>query len=405
MVTLNRRRFIAAGAAALGLGAAGCTEAARRTEWSGFRAAGDNRASTREHPGDGLELAWTVDLAERYAVPQEAVSLASPVGDTETVYVASRVDLTETEGVVATGLAAVDVATGSVAWARLFEQADPAPDPLAHPAVVWDDLVLAVGGRTATVLERATGAGAFEISLPWHPTTVPGGDRALVALGGDLVAMLDLDEDRDVRWTLPPAGRRLVPVNPLTVLDGDVLIPVDDRIVALRRGDGEQIWELAFSPGAPAVTTPPLVDGQFLHLRVRTDDGTEALVAIRRGDRGEHWRRPLGAAASQRLQLPAYRGGRLYVLHAGHLRSIRAGDGTTDVEATVDVDAPYPTVGGDDVYLLGDDELVVVGRTDAEVRQRIALPGEPGATPQEAVPRAGTLVVSRRDRLLGLQPG
>lgn len=397
MADLSRREFVVTSAAAVGL-VAGCVEAARRTEWPMFRAGGDNRASTREDPGDGLEVGWSLGADELFQTGGADVRLGSPVGDTETVYITGRYTLDDDP---ITALASIDVADGTVAWERQLVTTDPVdPDGIAQPAFVWDDYVVAVGGREATVFHREDGATAFTIALPWRPATVPGGDRALLALAGDgAVAMLDLDEDEDVRWTLDDPGGALAPINPLTVLEDSIYIPIEGGLVQLRRGDGELVWH--GSLGDAATTTPPLVDGHNLHLRLH-DDGGESLLALARSDRTPHWERELDGVTDPRPLL-AYRAGRLYALDGGTLHSVQVGDGETDVEAVVDVEAPYPTVGGDHVYLLGADELVVVDRNDGAITQRLDLPGEPGIAPQEALPRSAALVVSRRDRVLGLQ--
>lgn len=401
MVMLRRRRFLAGTALAFGFGAAGCLDDARTTEWSMFRASGDNRASTREHPGEALEVGWSLDVDDIFQTDNTAVGLSSPVGETETCYVVARYTLGDDP---ITAVASIEVADGTINWVRESVSFDPIEmDELVQPPFLWDDYVFAIGGQEGLVLERETGETAFSIQLPWRPTTVAGGDRALVALAGaDEVAMVDLDEDEDVRWTLETPAGSAAPINPLTVLDDSIYVPEVGMLSQLRRSDGHQLWERPLD--GSAVATPPLVDGHSMHLRLADDNGDENLVALVRSDRSENWRRQLGPShPDSERPLLAYRAGRLYLLHDGQLQSIQVGDGEVDVEGTVDIAAPYPTVGGDSVYLLGDEELVIVDRHSASVTHRLSLPGPAGVGPQEALPREEALIVSRGDRLLGLQ--
>ncbi len=405
MDRLGRREFLLGTSLAVGVGLAGCIEGAQRTEWTKFRASGDNQASTREHPGDTLEVGWEVDVANHFGVDPADVRVASPIGDTETMYLSSRIDMAAEQGIIATGVLAFDVADGTIQWSRLLEQSEPLDDALAYPPVMWDDLLLAIDGRQATVFERDSGQTAFEFDLPWVPTTLPGGDRALVALGGELVAMLDIDEAQDVRWTIDDQDEDVTPVNPLTVLDDRVFIPIGNRLRALRRGDGERLWEHTIAADDATVrTTSPLVDGQHLHLRLRSEDGDEQLRALSRNDRTHQWEYSLGAPTTDTIELSAYRSGSLYATHERTLHAVEVDGGDLDYTQAVDVSAPYPTVGGDAVYLLGSDELVIVDRQAGDVLDRVTLPGEASDLPQEAVPREGALVLSRQSRVLGLQP-
>lgn len=406
MDRLGRRQFIiAATAAASGLKLAGCIEEARQTQWSKFRATGDNQASTREHPGRDLELGWEINIAEQFNVEASDVVVASPIGDSETMYITSRVDLEEAEGAIGTGVLAIDVETGSTEWSRLYEQTDPLTTEYAYPPVLWEDLLLVIHGHSGTVFNREDGSIAFEFDLPWVPETVPGGDRALVALGGDLVAMVDMDEDQDVRWTLEDPEYSITPVNPLTVLDDRVYVPVENRLITLRRGDGERIRDEELVPGAQSVrTSPPIVDGFYMHLRLRDENGEEELRALNRSNRSVLWQESLGGVDDETVaNLQAYRGGRLYVTHNDELQAYHVGNGERDFTVSVDVTAPFPTVGGDDVYLQSEDELVIVDRHTGELHQRIDLPGSSVDLPKEAVPRSGALVVTRGDRVLGYQ--
>lgn len=401
MEELSRRRFLGAGVAGLGLVAAGCVDAARRTEWPLFRAGGDNQASTREHPGSDLGVGWSVEADDLFDTDGAAAVLSSPVGDTETAYLNGRF---ETDGGAITAAASIDVASGAVNWTRQLVSPSPIdPDELAQPPVLWEELLLVLGGDHAVVLDRADGSTAFDISLPSRPRTVAGGDRALVAVGGDPVAMLDIDEDQDVRWTID-TDDSITPVSPLTVLEDRIYLTLENRLLLLRRGDGEQLLEYPLSDAGGVTSTPPLVDGYHAHLRLRDETGTETLLTQYRDDRRENWRFEFGTTDTEVRSLLAYRGGRLYATHDGVLRSFHVGNGDLVFETPIGIEAPYPTVGGDDVYLLGRDELVIVDRHDGGDSNRITLPGPPGALPQEALPRSDALLITRGDRLIGLQP-
>lgn len=401
MDSITRRRFLAVAAVGTGLAAAGCVGAARTTEWPMFRAGGDNRASTREHPGDDLDIGWELPVEDLFQTDGGDVRLSSVTADSELAYVTGRFTLGE-DPVIAT--AAIDIAEGTPEWTSERVTLDPVePDIPPHPPTLWEDYLLAIGGREGHVLERTEGFPAFEIQLPWRPTTIPGGDRALVAIANDdEVAMIDLDEDEDVRWTRTTPAGTIPPIDPMTVLADSIYISGEEAIVQLRRGDGELVWEAQLGDAGHVPATPPLVDGHSLHMRLREDDES-TLVAIARNDRTENWRRALGEVDDIDA-LPAYRAGRLYVAHNDQLESVQVGDGETDVSGAIDIDARYPTIGGDDLYVLSDDELVVVDRHDLTRNQRLSLPGQAAPPPQEAVPRDDALLVTRRDRILGLQP-
>lgn len=405
MDRLGRRAFLIGTSMALGAGMAGCLEAAHRTEWTKFRGAGNNQASTREHPGHDLKVGWELNVAEHFGVEAEDVVVASPIGETETVYVTSRVDLTDSEDAIATGVVAIDVRDGSTQWSRLYEQPDPMPQALAYPPVIWDEYLLAIDGHTGTVFDRSNGRVAFEFDLPWVPTTLPGGDRALVALGGDLIAMIDLDEEQGVRWSRQEAGASVPPINPLTVLDDRVLVPVGGRMLTIRRGDGEPLSDQIFvESDQPIMLTPPIVDGFYMHYRVRYGDGTEELHALTRSDRSRLWETTLRDGLGESPSMQAYRSGRLYVTDGPNLKSFRVGSGERDFDRSVGFHAPYPTVGGETVYLMGPDEIVAIDRRSGDELTRITLPGESSDLPQEALPRSDALVLARQDRVVGLQP-
>lgn len=401
MTPLSRRRFLVATALGAGVGAAGCLDAARRTEWPMFRGGGDNRASTRETPGGDLEVGWERHVDDLFQTGDGPVLLSSATGDTETVYVTARFTLADDPVI---GTVALDVATGDELWTSQRVTLDPVgDDELAQPPILWDDHVFAMGGREGHLLEREEGLPAFDVELPWRPSTIAGGDRALVALAnGDEVAMVDLDEDEDVRWTRTTSAGEVVPINPLTVLEDSIYIPGEDALVQLRRSDGDDLWDGQIGADGHVASTPPLVDGNNLHLRLLPDDADQTLLALARSDRAEHWRDDLGD--DDPAPLLVYRAGRIYALDGDRVLSYQVGDGEVDVDGTVDVTAPYPTVGGDDLFLLGDDELVVLDRHNASETGRVSLPGETATSPVEALPRDDAVIVTRQDRILGLQP-
>ncbi len=403
MGMLSRRRFMATTGIGLTLGAAGCLEAARRTEWPAFRRAGDNSASTREHPGSELEVGWELDLHELFASEGATINVGSPIGDTDTVYLNGRF---EYDGDPITAVASVNVADGSVNWTRQTVTGSPIDaDALTQPAVLWDELILATGGQEAIALERDDGFTPFTIDLPWLPTTTAGGDRALVAFATDeAIAMLDLDEDQAVRWTHSFEAGQIPAISPLTVLEDSIYITIEDRLIRFRRGDGEQVHDIALLQGSSVESTPPLVDGYHLFVRLHHGDGVEELIARTRDDLEEKWRIELGNGAVDTRALPAYRSGRLYAAHGGTLIAVQVGNGDIPFETEVEIEAPYPTIGGDSVYLLGADDLVIVDRHAGDITDVVELPGEAGPSPQEALPRNDALIVVRQDRVLGLQP-
>lgn len=399
MVTLGRRRLLRAGALGLGVGLAGCLGLGSPTRWPMFRAQGNNEAGTRAQPGGTLEIGWDRPLGDAFDLPAAAVEPSSAVADEDRAYLTVRLDGETQTG---TGVLAVDLEDGGVAWRRRLDH-DPGGAPLVHPPVVAEEFVFVVAGNRAAVFERESGATHLEFALPWVPTTAPGGDRYLVALGGSLVAMADLEETEDVRWDRSDAGETVHPINPLTVLEDRMYVPVADRLLTLRRGDGEPLGERGL-PRNGVRTAPPLVDGFFLHLRVAHAEGPDELVAWRRDDRSVEWHEPLSASSGDVMTTNAIRGGQLYVPEAGDLTAVHVASGERDWTRSVDVTPRHPTLGGEVVYLLDGDTLVTLDRGDGAVHDRLTLPGETPAGPVEPVPRNEALLVSRGDRLLGLTP-
>lgn len=403
MVTCSRRAVMALAGASLGATIAGCLDAASSTRWSKFRAAGNNEASDRFDPGSDLDVGWSVQYTD-------ALDVAGPVAGSSTVasetmgYVAVRLGDPDAD-TTGTGVLAVDLSTGEPVWRRTLDHPYPTDAPFVHPPLLAEEYLLVVTGERAVVFDRETGLTALDITLPWVPQTAPGGDRYLVALGGDLVAMVDLEEARDVRWARPDhADRSVVPITPLTVLDDRLYVPADNSLIAIRRGDGAILWDEPLPSSNAAFTTSPLVDGHHLHLRLRSTDGGDEHVALARGDRSVRWREPLGSVDTAATWQSAYRSGRLFAT-AGHaLIGINVGSGDRAWEADIGLEAPYPTVGGSTVYALGGDTLAMVDTREGTVLGHVDLPGIPSSGPIEAVPREEVLLVGREDQLVGLQP-
>ncbi|MFP4628211.1 MAG: PQQ-binding-like beta-propeller repeat protein [Halobacteriales archaeon] len=398
MVPLGRRTVLRAGAAGIGLGLAGCLGLGESPRWPSFRNGGSNAGGTRAAPGGDLAVGWERDLASTFEVPAQAVTASSSVADEARAYVAARL---EAEGATGTGVLAFDPADGSVDWRRQLEHDLPEARPLVHPPIVAEEFVFVVAGDRGVAFDRETGRTHLEFDLPWVPTTAPGGDRYLIALGGDLVSLVDLEETEGVRWDRAGDGSRIDPISPITVIEDRMYVPVGGRLMTLRRGDGITLREDAL-PRDGTAAAPPQVDGLFLHLRVTRADGADELVAWRRDNRAVEWHEPLSAASDGAVTTDVLHGGKRYVPDGSDLVALFVGSGERDWRRDVGVHARYPTVGGESVYLLGDDQLVVVDRQDGAVRGEVDLPGSPAPTPVEAVPRAQALLVTRDDRLLGL---
>lgn len=398
MAAIGRRRLLQVGAAGVGLAVAGCLGLGEPTRWPMFRAQGNNEAGTRAQPGTALEVGWDLHFADAFDRPVSTMAPSSAVADEDLAYVAVRLGGETGTG---TGVLAIDVEDGTVEWRRQLAH-PPIDAAIVHPPVVAEEFLFVVAGDRGVVVERETGQSHLEFDLPWVPTTAPGGDRYLIALGGALVAMADLEESEEVRWDRTETEATIHPVNPITVLEDRMFVPVDERVVTLRRGDGEPLSEHPL-PGAADRTAPPLVDGFHLHLRVTRPNDTDELIAWRRDDRSIEWREPLDATSGDVVTTNAIRGGQLYVPEDGDLAAVHVASGERDWTQTVDVSPMYPTLGGEVVYLLDGDTLVTLDRNDGSIHDRHTLPGAPPIGPVEPVPRDGALLVTRHDRLLGLK--
>lgn len=398
MVRIGRRAVVRTGAVAVGLGLAGCLDLGEPPRWPSFRNAGSNAAGTRAAPGATLEVGWERDLGSTFEVPGDALITSSPVADESQAYVAARLAAEEATG---TGVLAFDPTDGSVRWRRQLEHDLPPEDAPVHPPLVAEEYVFVVAGDRGVAFDRETGATHLEFDLPWVPTTAPGGDRYLIALGGDVVALADLEETEGVRWDRAGEGAPIDPVNPVTVLEDRLYVPTRGRMLTLRRGDGIVLREDDLPRDGVAAASPQ-VDGLFLHLRVARDGGDDQLVAWRRDNRDIEWYEPLSTASEGAVITNAVHGGKLYAPEGSELAAVFVGSGERDWTRSVGVRARHPTVGGEVVYLLGEDTLVTVDRRDGSVLAEHALPGQPAPAPVEAVPREAALLVSRRDRILGL---
>lgn len=386
---------------AIALGLAGCVDLANASRWSMFRGEGNNHASTRESPNGASTLSWELPLEDLPEVEGGTVLPSSPVADDETAYIAVRMH-TEGDETDVLGLLAIDLFTGSLRWSRFVDHDHPDPASIVPPPVIADELVTVIGATQAYVFDREEGHSRFDFTLPWVPETVPGADRFLIAMGGRGIAMADLEEDQAIRWDYSTVDHEVQPINPPTVIDDRLYVPLGDELIAMRRGDGIRLWQERVPLDDGVLTAPPLVDGYHLHLRVRTEDGTDELVALSRGDRSIRWQEPLGPASTHPIGMPAYSGGRLLATTDDELIAVFVGNGDRDWTLPIDIDAPYPTVGRDNVFLLGEQELVTVDRREGEERNRVALPGTPPTTPTEPVPRDAVTVVTRGDRILAI---
>lgn len=399
MPSLTRRRFITAGAAGAVMGVAGCIEGARETTWGMFRAAANNEASTRESPGAEVAVDWSVDLAEHLGVDADAITPSSPIADAETAYLSCRLEGPDGDG---TAAIAVDLADGTVRWHRTFERDWPSRATLVNPPTLWNDYLVVVDAGTVTVLNRADGRTWFDFGLPFVPGAIPGGEQHLLAIGGELVTVADLEEQRDVRWT--DGGATVSTDHPLTVIEDRLFVPLEDRIRTYRRGDGELVGTHQVPIDEPTHIAAPLVDGFHMHQRLRGGDGTEELVALQRSDLAqERWRYTLGSTSAPSMAMHAISGSTVYATLGTEVVGIAVGNGDRILHTEVDVEAPYPTAGGDYLYLLGADALATVEGRAGDVEAVVDLPGEPAPRPQEAVPREEAVLVSRSDRLVGLR--
>lgn len=397
MTALGRRRFLGLCGLAIGAGAAGCFGLGEPRPWAMFRAEANNAAGTRSDPGADLAVGWSRPGPELFEVDGPIGGLSSPVADGARAYVAAAIDPDGDDPGL--GVAAVDVEDGSVVWSRTVGLPT-GTDVTSLPPILSPDLVFAIGGDRGVALERDTGRSNLEVALPWAPSTAPGGDHHLVALAGATVGVVELEETRDLRWA--DEGTATEAHNPPTVLDDRLLFARGDVLHAVRRGDGERLWSLRPPGGDPAAVAPPLVDGFHLHLRIRHGTGPDELVGLSRSERAVEWRRSVESRSTGPLPMAAYRPGLLYVPDGTDLLAVHVGNGATAWRTAVDVPTPYPTVGGEHLYALGGDSLVVLAREGGELRSSIALPGTAPDGPVEAVPLEGALLVSRGDRLLGL---
>lgn len=401
MRRLSRRALFRASGLGLGSMLAGCLDIGGTPRWSMFRGRANNGAGTRLDPGGDLGIGWAQPAEDLFAVEGTVTALSSPVADDRTAYIVASLELDN--GDIGLGVAALSPTSGALAWQRtltLGHGIDPGP---ALPPFRAPDLLFALGGDRGVSLHPEGGSSDLEVPLPWTPSTAPGGDRFLVALGGTRLGVIDLEESRNLRWNADTLGDGTQPDNPPTVLDDRVIVPIGPELLAFRRGDGEPLWSDRLPGGNPVTAAPPLVDGFHLHLRLRTDGGPDELFALERSDRSVRWQTSLEHESNDIVPMGAYRPGQLYYPDGTDMIAVHVGNGELAWRRSVGVETRYPTVGGDHLYALGDGEVVVIDRTTGALESTVALPGPTPPGPVEAVPREETLLVSRGDRILGLR--
>ncbi len=403
MVSLSRRRLLHGTAVAAGIGLAGCLEGATETRWPLFRGPSNNEASTRERPDGSLTVGWDLEYRSALESAPGPVTPSSTVADADRAYLTCQVT-GEDDRATATGVIAFDPADGGVEWTRLIEHTPPVSTPIVPPPVRARQDLVVIAGNEAIVLAPASGRTRLRIALPWAPHAAPGGDRELVALAGPSLAMLDIEEAEDVRWMLENPPRPAPLYNPLTVLQDRVFLNTEGRVYAIRRGDGRRLWDAPLPEGAPTGASP-LVDGYHLFLRIRREDGSEAIYAQDRANREHRWDHDLGPSPGEPAGMSAYRVGGLYSTTANELIATHVGNGSINWRRDLSVTTRYPTVGSNTIFCLGADRLVGVDRTDGEQTELVELPGSAPPDPIEPVPRNEAVLVPRSDRLLGITAG
>lgn len=137
------------------------------------------------------------------------------------------------------------------------------------------------------------------------------------------------------------------------------------------------IWR--FRPPTPVRTLQPLPDGALLIL----SDDSDGRVTIRRLQPPETKFTDSTTIAGADLVIPTAVGDRIYFAAGDHLEGLRTRDLERSLTVTFSdaVRAVAPTPSGDRLFVAvrNSTTLYVVDRYDAAVRDRITLPGAPGA--------------------------
>lgn len=232
MVELQRRAFIAAGIAGVGL--SGCLEDRGRSlpsptnSWEQYMHDQKNTAATGTSVPSQGNLAWTSDAFTRWA----------PVAADGDVYI-GNVDSTPAPKIVA-----LEATDGGERWRVSIDEGENADE---YTAAVVGELLIAAYGNHVIALDRDTGDKKWATTISGAVnsskiTAVP--EASLVVVGEESsqaagLRALDVTTG-EKQWFAPLSGQR---VHPPAVHDGAVYVASDSALYCLRIGDGSQRWQ------------------------------------------------------------------------------------------------------------------------------------------------------------------
>ncbi|WP_247731453.1 PQQ-binding-like beta-propeller repeat protein [Halovivax limisalsi] len=289
-------------------------------------------------PTAAVDVAWTF----REGADDTYYEIGTPAIVDGTVYVAEG--RSDDEAEAATGVYALDGATGEVEWEQTF----PGTNALGSTAVVDGAVVQQLGGMVV-VLEADTGAERWRERRDLsNPVTVA--DDTVYAIEtayADPPTLVALSlADGGERWTEPLADDgRFWPTAP-AVVDGTVY-QGGSELVALSATDGERRWTRDLD--APVVGSPTVADGD---LYAPLGDGTVRAYDL---DGTPRWTQPVESAASvvgtPFVSSPAVAEGTCYVVNAWQVSALDVQDGS--IRWTTEGDADGTPLVADGVVYIG----------------------------------------------------
>jgi outer membrane protein assembly factor BamB len=281
-------------------------------------------------------------LKERWRrVLDPSIPVSSTVGNT--LAADGRVFVTAKPSDGKATLYALDPGDGHTLWSHEF-------DGWMRGAGYGGGRVLVSTDSTLYALDAATGAMAWSRSV-WPGRDPPSvqtgavvaGDTAYIGVAGYGSAVYALDiASGSVRWS-----KELYAVHGMAVGSDRLFVNAGTSVVALRRGDGGQLWSYT-APNGLSLNAPAYRDGRVYVPDIPDAPVLDAATGTRlRG----HWMDGRIASDGERDYVISSEPGEW---HGNVLEAVGSGDGTTQWElGGLEGIVSFPIVSGDTVYAMG----------------------------------------------------
>jgi outer membrane protein assembly factor BamB len=355
VVGVRRSRILLVAAALLSIGAALLAGAILRTPiappdaWMGWGGDASRAAVAVSGPTGVPRIRWTF----RADGAIEATPLI--IGD---LVIVSSIDGT---------LHALDLRTGGERWTAAIGA------NVGPPATDGNLVFVEDGGGSVHALHLGDGSFAWTsvvLGMPSVDPAIAGGTLYLATRDGG-VAALDAT-DGSPRWQTT-LGTSAAPIAGIAVAGEFVLVTTNDyRLVAIRRGDGEQSWAVPIDAEVPGM---PVAAGGIVWAGVGYDVRGGTLRAFRLADGAAVWE------TDEPLMAPAVAGDLAISSNAESLTSAR--DAATGVERWRSPSGStlrQVAIAGDTAFVLSETERQVYGLDTATGARRwqLALDSRPG---------------------------